>query len=348
MKQEELTTLLKEKDINVIFNAIKILPKEDFDAFLLTMRKKGRVADSVKLKGMQTTQNMGVSVMDYKGGIVPYGEADIDIIQPNPQQARKIYTKDEVERRKKSIKRFGLITPITVHIDEQGVITLVAGQLRLEAYKLLRDEEGSAYQKIKYFVKSKDTSYINNGEIGDDSAIENLSKVDMCLTDTVENIERLYQKILAQNPRISIQKFADEIGMSESKIYRYFNINKLKTEDSAFFNYLNEKNIKSPNAVLTIIELRKSTEERIELLNKFLKDEISLAELEEQKKEKIQKEKTTKPNDKEVELFDNVLLFKKEFNKKKYAKLEKERRGLVDEKLKMILNLQNEIKQMLE
>ncbi len=63
-------------------------------------------------------------------------EIDVEYIKPNPNQPRKIFDEEKLKELSESIKRHGLLQPITVVQDDEDSYTLVAGERRLRAHKL--------------------------------------------------------------------------------------------------------------------------------------------------------------------------------------------------------------------
>ena len=63
-------------------------------------------------------------------------ELDVNIVVPNPNQPRKIFDEAKLQELSESIKKHGLLQPITVVESSDGKFTLVAGERRLRAHKL--------------------------------------------------------------------------------------------------------------------------------------------------------------------------------------------------------------------
>lgn len=64
-------------------------------------------------------------------------EIDIELVEPNPDQPRTNFKKDELEELSRSIKKEGLIQPIVVRIGEGGKYQIIAGERRWQAAKLV-------------------------------------------------------------------------------------------------------------------------------------------------------------------------------------------------------------------
>lgn len=63
-------------------------------------------------------------------------EIDVETIQANPNQPRKIFDEEKLKELSESILKHGLLQPVTVIEDNKGGYTLVAGERRLRAHKL--------------------------------------------------------------------------------------------------------------------------------------------------------------------------------------------------------------------
>ena len=78
--------------------------------------------------------------------IAPAGVTSLPIskIKTNPHQPRKIFDKKSLEELAASIKEKGVITPITVKVENNGYV-LIAGERRLRASKLIKKKQIPAY-----------------------------------------------------------------------------------------------------------------------------------------------------------------------------------------------------------
>ena len=78
--------------------------------------------------------------------LAPAGVISIEIsdIKTNPHQPRKIFDKKSLEELAASIKEKGVITPITVKLENNGYV-LIAGERRLRASKLIKKKQIPAY-----------------------------------------------------------------------------------------------------------------------------------------------------------------------------------------------------------
>ena len=57
----------------------------------------------------------------------------IGALQPNPHQPRKRFDQQELEELAASIRQYGIQQPLTVARNDDGSLTLIAGERRLRA-----------------------------------------------------------------------------------------------------------------------------------------------------------------------------------------------------------------------
>lgn len=76
------------------------------------------------------SKDLGINVSDVQN-------IEIDLIAPNPYQPRKNFDENALNELAASIDEFGLIQPVVLYKDNEGSYTLIAGERRLRACKLL-------------------------------------------------------------------------------------------------------------------------------------------------------------------------------------------------------------------
>ena len=96
-------------------------------------------------------------------------EVNIEEIHPNPNQARKNFSQEELEDLRDSIMQFGVISPIILKRDEEGYL-IIAGERRFRAAKL------AGLKTIPSIIKD-----IPKEEADKISLIENIQRVDLSL-----------------------------------------------------------------------------------------------------------------------------------------------------------------------
>lgn len=122
-------------------------------------------------------------------------------IEPNKEQARKIFNEESLEELANSIKEYGLIQPIIVTKKEK-YYEIIAGERRWRASKKAGLEE------IPVIVR-EDNEKINR-EI---SLIENIQREDLNPIEKAKGI-----KVLLEEHGLTQQQLADKLGMSRSSI----------------------------------------------------------------------------------------------------------------------------------
>lgn len=125
----------------------------------------------------------------------------INEIEPNKEQARKIFDEEALDELANSIKEYGVIQPIIVAKKEK-YYEIVAGERRWRASKRAGLEE------IPAIVKEDDER--RNREI---SLIENIQREDLNPIEKARGI-----KVLMEEYDLTQQKVADIIGKSRSSI----------------------------------------------------------------------------------------------------------------------------------
>ena len=100
-------------------------------------------------------------------------------VEPNRNQARKVFDKDTLEELADSIKMYGVIEPIVV-TEKEGYYSIIAGERRWRAAKI------AGLTEIPAIIKDGDEK--RNKEI---SLIENIQREDLNPIDKAEGIKAL-------------------------------------------------------------------------------------------------------------------------------------------------------------
>ena len=125
----------------------------------------------------------------------------INEIEPNKEQARKIFDEEAIDELANSIKEYGVIQPIIV-AKKDNYYEIVAGERRWRASKRAGLEE------IPAIIKEDDER--RNKEI---SLIENIQREDLNPIEKARGI-----KVLMEEYDLTQQKVADIIGKSRSSV----------------------------------------------------------------------------------------------------------------------------------
>ncbi|HYD29743.1 MAG TPA: ParB/RepB/Spo0J family partition protein [Azospirillaceae bacterium] len=107
-------------------------------------------------------------------------ELDLDKIRPNPDQPRTRIDPDGIRSLAASIEKYGLQQPILVRPADADEYTLIAGQRRLEAHRLLG--------RVTIFA------IISTGSAEEIALIENVQREDLDAVDLARSLERLAER----------------------------------------------------------------------------------------------------------------------------------------------------------
>lgn len=135
-------------------------------------------------------------------------------IEPNPEQPRRKFEKEKLEALAQSIKEHGLIQPILVKKQENGMYTIIAGERRWRASKLAGLSE----------VPCIEGEYTEQ-EVMEIALIENLQREDL---NPIEESEG-YQKLIDAFG-LKQEEVADRVGKSRSAVANSLRLNNLCTE----------------------------------------------------------------------------------------------------------------------
>jgi len=202
--------------------------------------------------GTQDNRSVALTVKD-----IPIGDIQIK------ENIRKDYT--GLEDLMESIRRYGLLQPITVYAIEDGY-AVKTGHRRFMAYKRLYTEEPEKYNSIRCIISdSQNTALIQ--------LVENVQRVDLSQHDLYKALNQLREQ------GMTLRQIGEVIGKSESFIKNLFvGVNELNRD----------KELESliGNAGVTIKDIAetkpiKDKEQRLEVLEERKSRKINRAEMRE-------------------------------------------------------------------
>mgnify|MGYP001035109619 CR=1 FL=1 len=218
----------------------------------------------------------------------------IDKIRPNPYQTRKYFNFNALEELAASIKKCGLLQPITVRKLGSVYYELITGERRLRACEI------AGYTTISALVL-----HINDSQSALLSMIENLQRQDLNFLEEAEG----YQNMM-QDYHMTLEELANNLSKSQSSIANKIRL--LKLSDSVRKKMIQyQLTEQHGRAILKIPE----EEIQLELLDHIAQKELTVKQTEElvaeimeqmcQPKQKhIQKEKRYI---KDIRLFTNSI-----------------------------------------
>lgn len=198
---------------------------------------------------------------------------DINKIEPNSNQPRKMFDEDSINELAESIRQHGLIEPLIVQKGNEDFYSIIAGERRWRAARI------AGLKDIPVIVK--DYTEQQKMEI---ALIENIQREDLNPIEEAEAFDRLIREYNLKQDEV-----ADKVSKSRVAITNSLRLLKL---DERVRNMIIEDKIKSGHArALLAIE---NGDEQYELAVKIFDEKLSVREIEKLVKQMIND--TNKPD----------------------------------------------------
>ena len=183
---------------------------------------------------------------------------DINSIEPNKEQPRKLFNEDSLIELSESIKQHGIVQPLVV-TKKDGYFKIIAGERRWRAAKL------AGLKKVPVVVKDYSPQ-----EIMEIALIENIQREDLNPVEEATAYQRLIQEYNLKQDEV-----AGRVSKSRTAITNSLRLLKL---DERVQNMLIEENISSGHAraLLAI----KDAELQYEMAMKIFDEKLSVRETE--------------------------------------------------------------------
>ena len=183
---------------------------------------------------------------------------DINSIEPNKEQPRKLFNEDSLIELSESIKQHGIVQPLVV-TKKDGYFKIIAGERRWRAAKL------AGLKKVPVVVKDYSPQ-----EIMEIALIENIQREDLNPVEEATAYQRLIQEYNLKQDEV-----AERVSKSRTAITNSLRLLKL---DERVQNMLIEENISSGHAraLLAI----KDAELQYEMAIKIFDEKLSVRETE--------------------------------------------------------------------
>ncbi|RYA23603.1 hypothetical protein CRU96_06905 [Malaciobacter halophilus] len=333
----------EKKSLEELIELLSNADKKAIKSFQAYMTRKGQVKVALNVIAKLSQKKHTKSVLSERR-LEPTDNTEsnylnLDDIQPNPRQVRKIFSQKDIQAKKDSIRANKQITPIIVYKNKDKNIYLIEGQLRLAAFKELRAEEGDKYNKIKVDYLKKDE--YNEKDFRKDALTANEASTKMHMFDLAINYKEAYEEEKQDNPKLTYDEFAAMYGKTRTYVYDYIKIASIIEEQKELADKLLELEISSRRLILAVASLNVEVDKKVELVNKYNKGELNITDIE---KLNIKESKPKQKVVKELTLLDEVNSIKKIVPASKYKKLAKEDKIFVDAKLEKIKKIMEEIK----
>jgi len=246
----------------------------------MAARGLGRGLDSMIPKTVQAVQEDKIveKEIEKNGGTETL--VKITLVEPNREQPRKYFDKEELEKLAESIKQHGLISPILVQ-DRKTFYEIIAGERRWRAARL------AGLKEIPVIIRN-----YSEQEIAEISLIENIQRVDL---DPIE--EAMGYKRLMTEFNLKQEEVAERVSKSRSTITNSMRLLKLSEEvqKMVMSRQLSEGHARSLLAV-------EDPKLQKELADRVVKENLSVRDIEKLVKNlgKPTKEKTSQNNEYDV------------------------------------------------
>lgn len=180
-------------------------------------------------------------------------------IEPNPKQPRRNFDKEKLEALSESLKTHGVIQPVLVKKNENGMYTIIAGERRWRASKLAKLSE------IPCIVKDFDEK-----ELMEVALIENLQREDLNPIEEAEGYKSLMEKF-----KMTQEEVSERVGKSRSAVANALRLNKLSDKVKA----LVIDGSLSQGHARTILSVEDENEQ-LALAEKIIKEGLSVRQVE--------------------------------------------------------------------
>ncbi len=145
-------------------------------------------------------------------------EANLDIpiesIDGNPFQPRSHFDEQSLEELAASIRKLGIVQPLTVRESENGRYQLIAGERRLRAARL------AGLTRVPAFIRTADDQAMLELAL-----VENIQREDLDAIEVAISFQRLIEEC-----RLTQEELSDRVGKQRSTVSNYLRLLKLPAE----------------------------------------------------------------------------------------------------------------------
>ena len=203
-----------------------------------------------------------ITSKDISGNYVVGAIADIEIykIEANPFQPRDSFDDELIEELAASIKRQGIIQPITVRKLGYEKYQLISGERRLRASKSAGLNEIPCYIRVA-----------NDEQMLEMALIENIHRKDLNAIEIAISYQRLIEEC-----QLTHEKLSDRISKNRSTITNYLRLLKLPAEVQLAMRD-NKISMGHARAIINITD----KEVQLQILRKIISNDLSVRQVEE-------------------------------------------------------------------
>ncbi len=138
----------------------------------------------------------------------------VDAIDANPFQPRTHFDEQALEELAASLKKLGIVQPLTVRETGEGRFQLIAGERRLRAARL------AGLTHVPAFIRTADDQAMLELAL-----VENIQREDLDAVEVAISFQRLIEEC-----RLTQEELSDRVGKQRSTIANYLRLLKLPAE----------------------------------------------------------------------------------------------------------------------
>ena len=186
-------------------------------------------------------------------------DISVDAIEANPFQPRTTFDDQTLEELASSIRKIGVVQPLTVRDAGNGKYQLIAGERRLRAARL------AGLMHVPAYVRTADDQAMLELAL-----VENIQREDLDAVEIAISFQRLLEEC-----RLTQEQLSDRVGKQRSTISNYLRLLKLPAEI--------QLGIKNKNLMMgharTLISIE-DPKQQIDIYYKIIDGDLSVREVE--------------------------------------------------------------------
>jgi ParB family chromosome partitioning protein len=146
--------------------------------------------------------------------VEPNMDIDVDSIDGNPFQPRTHFDEQALEELAESIKKLGIVQPLTVREAEGGRYQLIAGERRLRAARL------AGLTHVPAYIRTADDQAMLELAL-----VENIQREDLDAIEVAISFQRLIEEC-----RLTQEQLSERVGKQRSTVTNYIRLLRLPAE----------------------------------------------------------------------------------------------------------------------
>ena len=141
-------------------------------------------------------------------------EIELSLIEVNPYQPRKDFDEDALAELAESIKKLGVIQPITVRQKEDGLYQIISGERRFRASRL------AGMDKIPAYIRPAQEQ-----EMMEMALVENIQRDDLNAIEIALSFQRLIEEF-----SLTQEVLSERVGKKRTTVTNFLRLLKLPSE----------------------------------------------------------------------------------------------------------------------